>query len=110
MKRFFFALTFLLPFSCPLAAKEYTKDEICAEVGLTAGLLMDFRQSLLPMSRMVAIYADHPVAREMVIAAYEQPRFRTDQAKRQAKADFSDEWSLKCYKDELGGPVTWLAE
>mgnify|MGYP000738608175 CR=1 FL=1 len=81
----------------PMAAQAQSPGTTCEEIQSLAALLMDIRQGGAPIATTMEGAGDDPYLRAMVIAAYEQPRFRTEASKQRAIEDFSNEVALKCY-------------
>jgi len=73
-----------------------TKQETCTLVGQLAAVIMEKRQDGVDMSRMMEI-ADTELVRELVIFAYEMPRYSSEGYKRTAVQDFANEAMGVCY-------------
>jgi hypothetical protein len=82
-------------------------EELCGLVigDAFAKLTMLKRQNGSPMSEVMADASDADktfglsgTMREMVIDAYERPRFSTKEHRERAVTDFANEWMLSCYK------------
>jgi len=85
------------------AIAEPASSKNCVFMGEVASIIMTARQKNLPMSEVMKAMdkfsADvAPLARDMVIAAYEEPSYSTDQVKSKQLADFSNAAQLQCYK------------
>lgn len=92
----------LLLTAAPVAAAP-ERDDICQSVGELAQTLMAARQSGVPMSKVMAVAKgdDEKAAsllRELVLLAYEKPRFSTAAYRTRAAVDFRDEVELSCWK------------
>jgi hypothetical protein len=76
----------------------------CEGFGQLAEELMIARQMGVPMSRVMEVaeagWGDEDVdlLRQMVVMAYEVPRYATDEYQRRAVADYRNEVELACYQ------------
>lgn len=80
----------------------------CKPVSETARQIMTLRQSGKDMSEMVDLAgtADPAIRKnvtQIVMAAYKQPRYQTDEMQQRAVADFTNDVYLKCAEDMGGG-------
>lgn len=87
--------------STPLAANE----ETCRLLGDLAEKVMTLRQQDQPMSSVmsdlvqpIADPAARKMTRDIVIAAYKQPSWRTAEVRAQALAEFRNAIELECYE------------
>ena len=95
------SLTFLTAIaSPPLLADEDTK--ACAMYADMAKNIMEGRQGGISMAEMMEIAGKSDIIKdiseEMVIQAYEYPRYNTERYKRRTAEDFRDQWYLICIK------------
>mgnify|MGYP000040441913 FL=1 len=79
----------------PLAAE--TKDT-CLSVGTLATSVMQARQAGVDLGRAMEIAGDSSSIQAMVLMAYGEPRFSTDEYQQNAVADFANTWMLSCYE------------
>lgn len=73
----------------------------CKSVSGLAESVMKSRQAGISMSSLMDMASDPAIkdtVSAMIMDAYEQPRFSTDQMKQETIADFRDAWYLKCAK------------
>lgn len=92
MKKLIF-LTALL--SAPAMADDY-----CSELGKLAKTVMEVRQGGMSMATVMQVFAkdDNEIYKQMVISAYESPRFTVDSYIQRNVEEFSNEWYLMCVK------------
>ena len=88
------ALTLTSPF---VLATEDKISKHCPGVAAIAKSVMEARQENVPMARMMEV-SDTELLREMVVAAYDRPAYRTENVKARAIRDFENEWYLNCVK------------
>lgn len=80
------------------AAKQPTSDQLCAVKGALAGVVMQMRQMGGEMSeQMNTIPKLAGGSREMVVKAYNYPRYSTSNMQRKAVEDFRNEIELECF-------------
>ncbi|TPJ34275.1 hypothetical protein FJ432_30090 [Mesorhizobium sp. B2-6-5] len=85
-------------------AKAETVTESCAAIGGLARTVMTKRQSGADMSEMISAIETIsqkdfiPMAKGIVIAAYDIPRWNGEELKQQSIADFSNDIQVKCYQ------------
>lgn len=78
--------------------------DICANAGETAKAVMRARQYNTDMSTMMAIVekqeneAVKKVTRQMVMMAYGQPAYQTEEMQQKAIVEFSNNVQLACYQ------------
>ena len=82
----------------PLMAQD--AQDPCIIWGELAATIMELRQEGVNMGSAMSV-TDNELARMLVIAAYDTPRFSTESYKQQAIQDFANEVMMVCYK-ELG--------
>lgn len=78
-------------------------DAMCPKIGEIAELIMGHRQEGTAISDLRAALggvdgAVNEVAMQMILDAYEKPRYSTDENKLKAKADFRNDMELMCYR------------
>lgn len=73
-----------------------TWQESCDAVGLLATNVMSARQSGLPMSEMIKIAGDNPIAEELVVSAFKESRYSTESVQQRTIANFRDQAYLEC--------------
>jgi len=78
----------------------FAQEDPCTIWGELAATIMELRQGGINMGTAMNA-TDNELARMLVIAAYETPRFSTEGYKQQAIEDFANEVMMVCYK-ELG--------
>jgi hypothetical protein len=72
------------------------KESKCNFFGLQAEMIMEYRQDGVNMGDVIEKF---PSDKELVVSAYERPRFNTEENKRKSIQDFTNETILKCYKE-----------
>ena len=84
--------------------------DICPSLGDMAEQIMRARQRGVSMSEMMQLMPVDdgsdpviPVARLMVISAFEGPRFQTERHQWRTIEDFRADWELICYQQTLDG-------
>lgn len=97
MKKSIFAVIFCAVFSGPLHAESSSEDP-CVTISRLAEKIMENRQAGIAMTDMMKIADSNELIRQMIIAAYEEPRFSSDKHQRNAVMDFRNQIELVCYK------------
>jgi hypothetical protein len=98
------ALTFaaVLLFAPPATAQT-DRDAFCAAIGALANSIMLARQSGTPLTEAMQIAAHAGgiagPTRQMVIMAWDQPRYQNPAVQQRAIEDFRDKFVLSCYKN-----------
>ncbi len=85
--------------SMPVQAEDWKS--ICGSYAQLAVTIMDGRQSGVPMSALMSALADPSIkeqAENIIISAYEVPRYRTKEMHKRAGEEFRDEVYLDCAK------------
>lgn len=102
MKKTSFMVTVLILF---LSGQLYAQDKlaVCNSISSLAETIMKQRQNGAPMSEMMRIAGEAggalgKVGEELVIMAYEKPRYRTENYQQRAIEDFRDSAHLECVK------------
>ena len=72
------------------------KESECNFFGWQAEMIMEYRQDGVNMGDVIEKF---PSDKELVVSAYERPRFNTEENKRKSIQDFTNETILKCYKE-----------
>jgi hypothetical protein len=81
-----------------------TKDELCAQMGVLAKEIMLIRQEGAAMSLVMNTIVPKDdeqaakIVRQLIISAYEKPKFSTEKVKEGVVADFRNEAELACFK------------
>lgn len=97
MKRIAIAL-FCVTAIGPIQAEDQVDwRETCDGFSEHAELIMQARQLGISMAEAMG-KTDSKVHEEMIIAAYEKPRYSTDRMQQKAIEDFRDHWYLRCAK------------
>jgi hypothetical protein len=83
-----------------VSAEENQKDDLCATYAELAETIMRSHQSGVSLSQVFEVMGSDsdPLVRELVIKAYDKPRYRTDQAKNRAISDYRDFVHVECLK------------
>lgn len=97
-------LLFIVCFSFATTAsadEPVNKVEVCSRIGELAAKVMELRQQEVPMSNLMKIEVDQSikaVAQAMIIAAYDEPSFSTEQVRKRTVDEFRNARELDCYK------------
>lgn len=78
------------------AAAEW--QEQCSNLSGLAETVMEKRQAGVAMSAMMEVAGDKALIQEVVVQAYETPRYSTRRVKRETVQDYRDEWYRYCAK------------
>jgi hypothetical protein len=81
----------------PMVSMAAEKDDPCKVYGGLAEAIMRGHQVGVPMVEMMAISTDESI-KQMVILAYESPRYQTPEIQRRTIGDFRDSAYLACAK------------
>ncbi|MBN9450468.1 MAG: hypothetical protein J0I42_00835 [Bosea sp.] len=93
------ALLALLPVTAHAQTKKPTPEQLCELAGTWAAVVMQARQNGHPVSSVLQTMGNAPGgSRQLVIAAYEEPRYSTVQMQQKAKQDFQNAVELDCFK------------
>ena len=87
-----FALTLV---ATPLTAE--TEDN-CVSIGELAHAIMGARQSGVDLGRAMRLAGGNELVEAIVLMAYNEPRFSSDQYRQRAATDFANTWMLACYE------------
>ncbi|NLS13019.1 hypothetical protein HGP28_08975 [Vibrio sp. SM6] len=83
-------------------AAEVTQADVCRELGDLSVKIMTARQNGIPLSTMLeALNDDTAVANHMkqvIIEAYKQPRYSTDEMRARTIEDFRNDVELECFQ------------
>ena len=77
----------------PLAAEA----DACSQMGTMAAKIMEVRQIGVAVSKVIEIFDDDAMT-AIILAAYQVPRFSTDEYQQRAIADFRNEVEVMCYE------------
>ena len=85
--------------SC-FAAEKFDINKACEDKAKLAAKIMDGRQDGFSMSEAMAIATKHKniIMEQMIIEAYDTPRFSTGELVQSTISDFRDRWYGKCFK------------
>ncbi len=94
------ALIAALAMTTPAYAQdEPTAEEWCAQIALMAESMMKARQGGVSLQTVLDIVAENmPSARDLVIAAWDEPRYSTPQIQQRIIGDFRDRAHLDCLR------------
>lgn len=102
----FYVLPLVVASSVAGQALAMSKDEACAQMGGAAESVMRARQNGIAMQKVLDVINDTQSGagkdgfRAIVMMAYDQPRFNTEENKKRAVDDFRDQVQLYCMKLE----------
>lgn len=74
-------------------------NEHCSAYSSLAARVMEGRQAGITMSESMKIMADDGTMQQLVISAYEQPRYATERMQKRAIVDFENTVHLACVQD-----------
>ena len=76
----------------------------CAELGQLAAGIMELRQMGTPVNELFNLFngpetppESRALMRQMILLAYDMPRFSTERIKSEAAADFANQYMIVCY-------------
>jgi hypothetical protein len=73
--------------------------DLCKGYGQLAKAIMEGRQSGADMAGAMEIANENPQIQKLVVAAYEQPRYSSEERKKRQVADFGNDTYLQCIKE-----------
>lgn len=89
-----------ITFALTLAASPLTAEtDVCAQAGSLAAKIMEARQVGVPVSAVISIFEDDNMT-AIILAAYQTPRFSSDEYQQRAIADFRNEIEVICYETQ----------
>jgi len=74
--------------------------EFCKSITDISETIMEKRQDGVKMIDMLNLVKDNDAVRNIVIDAYDFPKFSIDENKREMVSVFSDRWLMACIKNE----------
>jgi hypothetical protein len=83
-----------------LAEEPKADDHVCKVLGMVAGSIMENRQLGIPLSDMLDV-TPMPLLRQIVLLAYEKPRYYSDEVVREEIQDFRNDVEVACYRKEM---------
>jgi len=86
------------PAPAPQPARPPTKQERCANVAQLAETVMQQRQRGASMRELMSRVPDNDVARRIIMAAYEEPRYNTREYQQNEIRDFENKYFLECMR------------
>ena len=95
MKKIILPLIFL-SISSPLQANDWRA--LCGDISGLASQVMKSRQSGIPMSAMIQATQGDSMMENMIISAFETPRYSSEKVKKRTIEDFRDKIYLECIK------------
>lgn len=102
MKKTLFSMIVCMMIAGAVPASAQTKQEAtdpCLVLSEIAGMVMLNRQNGTSMSKLMQIADGNALFEEIIILAYDEPRFSTDSNKRNAVLDFRNEVEHACYSN-----------
>ena len=79
-------------------ADQAKANDACENMATLAGLVMESRQKGVPMVKAYNAAGGNNVIQDMVVLAYEMPRFNTASIKERAIKEYANKWFLSCIK------------
>ena len=92
MKHLFAAIAFTLALATSAQADQ------CQDAGDLAEAVMTARQNGAPISQLMEIANGQEIIVKMVLMAYGEPRYSTDEFQSRAIEDFRNLWEVGCYQ------------
>ena len=86
------------------AFAEEPKTDVCDQLNIMAELIMEMRQSGVEMRQLIRTVQDDEAREltiEIIIRAYEKPRFSVEKNKQNAIKDFQNEIYLQCIRETV---------
>jgi hypothetical protein len=89
---------------CALSATHAfaTDQDKCTLMGLRGEMVMDSRQSGVPLSRMLEIAGTDDVLKLFIHEAFKVPRYHTIEMQQRAVSDYRELWERVCFKPAKG--------
>ena len=81
-----------------LALATSAQADQCQDAGDLAEAVMTARQNGAPISQLMEIASGQEIIVKMVLMAYGEPRYSTDQFQSRAIEDFRNLWEVGCYQ------------
>lgn len=81
-----------------LALATSAQADQCQDAGDLAEAVMTARQNGAPISQLMEIANGQEIIVQMVLMAYGEPRYSTDQFQSRAIEDFRNLWEVGCYQ------------
>jgi hypothetical protein len=88
----------LITLSAALLTSVAHADPVCVALGQYSRTVMDARQTGVALSKIMEIVKGDDIHTRIVLDAYEQPRFQTEEFRRTAIQDFGNKWETMCYR------------
>ena len=81
------------------SASAATKVDLCNALEEMAMSIMEARQTNIPMSKIYEITKDNPITKSLTIAAYDLPRFSTEEYQQNSINDFGSKAFKSCISE-----------
>jgi hypothetical protein len=88
----------LITLSAALLTSVAHADPVCVALGEYSRTVMDARQTGVALSKIMEIVKGDDIHTRIVLDAYEQPRFHSDEFRQTAIQDFGNKWETMCYR------------
>lgn len=104
MKALILSFTIAVSYPAFVSAESIT----CEQFGELAESIMKSRQTGVPLSSLMNVIKDTPetdgneIFRNMIVMAYDEPRYSSDNMQRRAIEDYRNLWELGCYQSDYG--------
>ena len=85
----------IIALASPAWAEE-PKDK-CLDLGELAQTMMEHRQAGTAISTLVPYLNGNKAATSMLVSAYEEPRYNSDEYQTRSIQDFRNKWETACY-------------
>lgn len=97
MKKLVLALALSALLTLTAQAEEKPK-HVCESIGDLAEVIMQKRQGGADLTEILGLAGDNAAIRGMVLSAYEEANYNSQQYKNKAIRDFKERFVLACYK------------
>ena len=95
-------LVTLALWATPVFAQEVKgTEDPCLTLGVISTTVMEARQRGVSIGDLMVVAKESELLQAIILAAYQVPRFNTEEYQQQAVADFGNEVMLACYNGGL---------
>lgn len=95
MKKLIIGLAVALSFTTAQAETKSNED-VCQSVSELAEMIMDIRQMGGSAQELMEINGSHPLARSLVLEAFAEPAYNTEEYQKKASREFKSKTYLEC--------------
>jgi hypothetical protein len=94
------ASVFLFAATSQVKATEEPTEASCEDIADNVALIMELRQKGVSLDKVYNVYNDNKVWQEVVLHAYEVPRYMLERNQQKEILRFKNEALLVCYKNQ----------